>query len=145
MSLRGPSELGSTCYCVATLAENFRPIIDGHIIPTRFRLFKAFVGGRLMLDKKSYVASRGFIASLVRSRLVCRPRSIALTLCGWMSTPVAQMAARRQPSARERDQAHVRLREREVCCSGSVLSYWRRNRRTRTRTPGTGRFPQPLA
>ena len=52
MSLRGPSELGSTCYCVATLAENSRPMIDGHINPTRFRLFKAFVGGRLMLDKK---------------------------------------------------------------------------------------------
>ena len=86
-ALRGPSEPRSTCYCVATLAENFRPIIDGQINPTRFRLFKAFVGGRLMLDKKSYAASRGFIASLVRSRLACRPRSIATTLCGWTSAP----------------------------------------------------------
>jgi hypothetical protein len=89
MSLRGSSALGSTCYCVATLAENFRPIIDGHINPTRFRLFKAFVGGRLCWTKKSYAALRGFIASLVRSRLACRPRSIAPTLCGWMSAPTS--------------------------------------------------------
>ena len=87
-ALRGPSEPGSMCYCVATPAGNFRPIIDGHINPTRFRLFKAFVGGDdLCWTKKSYAASRGFIASLVRSRLVCRPRSIAPTLWGWTSAP----------------------------------------------------------
>ena len=98
-----------------------------------------------MLDKKNYVASRGVIASLVRSRLVSG-RDIALTLCGWMSTPTGcPNGSTTAAFSRERDQAHVRLREREVCCSGSVLSYWRRNRRTRTRTPGTGRFPKPLA
>ena len=50
--LCGANANPAACYCVATLAENFRPIIDCHINPTRFRLFKAFVGGRLMLDKK---------------------------------------------------------------------------------------------
>ena len=88
MSLRGSSALGSTCYCVATLAENFRPIIDGHINPTRFRLFKAFVGGRLMLDKK-VLRRLARLHRLARQIAASLPAEIYSTHCGWMSAPTS--------------------------------------------------------